>query len=57
MANSPADLELMLTELCTSLIKHSNGKLLWLSAAQRGIIGNYICKMTAIVSTFSLVMA
>jgi len=57
MANSPADLELMLTELCTSLIKHSNGKPLWLSAAQRVIIGNYICKMTAIVSTFSLVMA
>lgn len=36
MANSPPDLELMLTELCTNLIKHSNGKQLRLSAAQQG---------------------
>ena len=33
-ADSPQELELILTELCTNVLKHSNGHQLWLSAAQ-----------------------
>jgi two-component system sensor histidine kinase DesK len=32
-AESPPDIELLLTELCTNVLKHSNGRELWLSAA------------------------
>lgn len=31
-AGSPPDIELVLTELCTNVLKHSNGRELWLSA-------------------------
>ena len=31
-ADSPQELELILTELCTNVLKHSNGRELWLSA-------------------------
>jgi two-component system sensor histidine kinase DesK len=34
-ADSPPELELMLTELCTNLLKHSNGRQLQLSARQQ----------------------
>jgi two-component system sensor histidine kinase DesK len=34
-ADSPPELELMLTELCTNLLKHSNGRQLQLSACQQ----------------------
>ena len=33
-ADSPQELELILTELCTNVLKHSNGKELWLSASK-----------------------
>lgn len=32
-AESPPDIELLLTELCTNVLKHSNGRELWLNAA------------------------
>jgi len=35
-ADSPPEIELVVTELCTNVLKHSNGHQLWLSAAAVG---------------------